>query len=78
MTLSKDGTTIDGERVIERTNLAGKTLKIVTEKNGPDNDKKALFRFTYLLSKTNFSIKKEVKDEDATEFFVRNEFSWKR
>lgn len=78
VTLSNDGKFINGERVIERTNLAGNTLKIVTEKNGPDNDKKALFRFTYSLSKTSFSIRKEVKYEDATEYFVRNEYSWKR
>lgn len=78
VTLSKDGKFINAEMVIERTNLPGDVLKIVTEKNGSDNDKKALFRFTYLLSKTSLSIKKEVKYEDATGFFVRNEYSWKR
>lgn len=76
--ISKDGKMFDGEAVVERTNLADKTLRIVTEKSGPDNDKKALFRFTYLLSKTSFSIKKEVKYEGTTEFFVRNEYNWKR
>ncbi len=76
--IGKDGKMFDGEAVIERTNLTDKTLKIVTEKSGPDNDKKALFRFTYLLSKTSFSIKKEVKYEGTTEFFVRNEYNWKR
>lgn len=76
--LSKDGKIFDGETVIERTSLADKTLKIVTEKSGPDNDKKALFRFTYLLNKTSFSIKKEVKYEGTTDLFVRNEYSWKR
>ncbi len=78
VTLTKDGSFIDGEKVTERTSLAGRTLRIVTEKSGTDNDQKALFRFTYLLSKTRFSIKKEVKYEDGTEFFVRNEYSWKR
>jgi len=78
VTISKDGKIFDGETVIERTNLADKTLRIVTEKSGNDNDKKALFRFTYLLGKTNFSIKKEVKYEGTTEFFVRNEYNWKR
>lgn len=76
--LSKDGKTFDGETVIERTILADNTLRIVTEKSGPDNDKKALFRFTYLLNKTSFSIKKEVKYEGTTDFFVRNEYNWKR
>ena len=76
--VSKDGKMFDGEVVIERTNLTGKTVKIVTEKSGSDNDKKALFRFTYLLSKKSFSIRKEVKYEGATEFFVRSEYNWKR
>ncbi len=76
--VSKDGKTFDGETVTERTSLADKTLKIVTQKSGPDNDKKALFRFTYLLGKTSFSIKKEVRYEGTTDFFVRNEYIWKR
>lgn len=78
ITISKDGKIIDGETIVERKNLAGDTLRIVTEKAGTDNDKKALFRFTYLLGKTSFSIKKEVKYDDATEFFERNEYSWTR
>lgn len=78
VTLSENGKLFNDEAVIEKSDIADKTLKIVTEKNGTDNDKNALFRFTYLLSKTNFSIKKEVKYEGATEFFVRNEYSWKR
>jgi len=60
VTISKDGKIFDGETVIERTSVADKTLRIVTEKSGIDNSKKALYRFTYLLSKTSFSIKKEV------------------
>ncbi|MEO6590414.1 MAG: hypothetical protein ABIP06_14035 [Pyrinomonadaceae bacterium] len=76
--LGKDGKIFDGATVIERTSLADKTLRIVTEKSGPDNDQKALFRFTYLLNKTSFSIKKEVKYDGTTDFFVRNEYSWKR
>jgi len=68
ITISKDGKIFDGETVIERTSLADKTLRIVTEKSGLDNDKKALYRFTYLLSKTSFSIKKEVQYEGTTDF----------
>lgn len=78
VTLGEDGKLIDGERVIERAKLSGDRLKIVTEKSGSDNDKKALFRFTYLLGKTSLSIKKEVRYEDAKKFFVRNEYRWKR
>lgn len=76
--VSKDGRAINDETVTERTKLAGGALKIVTEKKGRDNDRDAVFRYTYLLSAKSFSIKKEVRYEGAAEFFERNEFSWKR
>ncbi|MEP6705268.1 MAG: hypothetical protein ABJB34_10735, partial [Acidobacteriota bacterium] len=76
--ISKDGKTFDEETVVERINLPNKTLRIVTTNNGTDNDKPAVFRHTYLLSKQSFSIKKEVKYEGTNEFFERNEYSWIR
>ena len=76
--LSPDGKTLDGETVIERSKLPDGTLKFVTTKNGEDNGKKALYRFTYLASKNNFSVKKEARLEGTTEYFVRNEYAWTR
>ncbi len=76
--ISKDGKTFDEETVVERINLPNKTLRIVTTNNGTDNDKPAVFRHTYLLSKQSFSIKKEVKYKGTQEFFERNEYSWIR
>lgn len=78
VTLSEDGRTFDGEEVVERTTLPGKTLKIVTTKSGTDNDKPALFRYTYLISAKSFYIRKEVRYEGASEYFERNEYSWRR
>lgn len=78
VTISKDGRVIDGETVIERTSLTGGTIRIVTEKKGTDNDKSALFHYTYLISAHSFSIKKEVRYDGATEFIERNQFDWKR
>lgn len=77
--VSQDGTIFDGGQVVERaTAAAGGVLKIVTEKAGTDNDKPALFRFTYLLGPSSFSIRKEVRHEGAAEFFERNHYSWTR
>ena len=76
--ISKDGKTLDGEMIVERTKLPNETLKIVTTKNGTDNDKPAVFRYVYLINKKTFSIKKEVKYEGTDEFFERNEYSWNR
>lgn len=76
--ISKDGKTIDGETVTERSNLADGTLKIVTEKIGRDDNQEAVFRYTYLLASKSFSIKKEARYQGKTDFFERNLYSWKR
>jgi len=76
--LEEGGTVFDGETVVERTGLDGGGFRLVTVKRGRDNDKDALFRFTYTLDGSAFSIKKEVKPEGASEFFERNRSSWKR
>jgi hypothetical protein len=76
--LGDGGTVFDGETVVERTGLDGGGFKLVTEKRGRDNDREALFRFTYTLDNSTFSLKKEVRPAGTTEFFERNQFSWKR
>ncbi len=63
--IGKDGKTFDDETVVERTKLPDETLKIVTTKNGMDNNKPAVFRYIYLINKKTFSIKKEVKYEET-------------
>ncbi len=69
---------IDDEKIVERESLAGGVLRLVTERRGKDNDKDALFRYTYLIGKSSFSIGKEVRPEGATKFFERNRYSWRR
>ena len=78
VTLTDNGRTLDGETVVERIKLPGKTVKIVTEKSGQDNNKPAVLRYTYLISPKNFSIRKEVRYEGVTELFERNEYRWTR
>src|SRR5215218_1885893 len=60
VTLSRDGQAVNDGRVTERTKLPDGGLIIVTVKRGRDNDRDAVFRYTYTLSAKNFSIKKEV------------------
>ncbi|HEU4508105.1 MAG TPA: hypothetical protein VFR78_07710 [Pyrinomonadaceae bacterium] len=78
VTLSDGGTQIDDEKVVERTSLDHGAVRIVTERRGTDNDRAAIFRYTYLIDASSFSIRKEVRPEGATEFFERNRYSWKR
>lgn len=76
--LSKDGNSLNDEVVLERTNLPDGTVRFVTEKKGQDNDRSAIFRFTYSLNAKSFSIRKEVRYENETQFFERNGYDWKR
>jgi hypothetical protein len=76
--IEENGSVFGGEKVVERTGLGGGGFRLVTEKRGRDNDKDALFRFTYTLDGSAFSVKKEVRPEGAAEFFERNRYSWKR
>lgn len=76
--LEEGGTVFDGEKVVERTSLDSGGFRLVTVKRGRDNDKDALFRFTYTLDGAAFSVKKEVRPEGAAEYFERNRYSWKR
>ena len=76
--LSKDGRTFNGEAVVERLKIDATMLKVTTEKSGSDNDKKALFRFTYLIAPKSFSIRKEVRYEGETNFIERNQYTWTR
>jgi hypothetical protein len=73
-----EGRMLSDERVVERRQLATNLLKIVTEKKGKDNDRDALLRFTYLISKKSFSITKEVQYKGSIDFLARNQYSWNR
>lgn len=78
LTIGENGKTFGDEEVFERNTLADKRLRIVTRKKGMDNDKAAIFRFTYLIGAGSFSIKKEVKYEESGDYFERNEYNWRR
>ena len=76
--LSKDGRSLDGEVVLERTHLRDHTIRIVTEKKGQDDNRGASMRYTYLLNVSSFSITKEVRYEGDDKYFERNSYRWKR
>ena len=78
VTIAGDGSTIDGERVVERSVLAGGIVRIVTEKSGQDDRRPAMFRFTQLFCDSSFSRRKEVKFEGTTDYFERHTYNWNR
>lgn len=78
VTIAGDGSTIDGERVTERSVLTGGIVTIVTEKSGQDDRRPAMVRFTYLIGDSSFSRRKDVKFEGSTDDFERHTYSWTR
>lgn len=76
--LSGNGTRINDEVVVKRERINNGVLRLVTERRGKDNDRDALFRYTYLIDESSFSITKEVRPEGSTTFFERNRYSWRR
>lgn len=79
LTISRDGTMIDDTKVVSKAEREG-VLQIMTEKNGADgnDNKKALVRYVYSISKRSFIKKKEVKFDGEDKFIIRNEFKMSR
>ena len=75
--LANGGKTFNGQAVTSKQRRDG-TLEIVTTKDGDDNSKKAVFRYSYSISKNAFSIRKEVQYVGGSEWFERNIYSWNR
>lgn len=71
--LSVDGKDFAGELVSERSKIPG-GLRFVTTKRGSDNDRPALFRYTYTLTRESFSVIKEVKIDGENGYFERNRY----
>ncbi len=75
LVISKDGSVLDGENVRSREFLADGTLKIIAQTEGIDNNKKAIYRITYLLGKSFYKRTKEVCYVGENTYFTRNELS---
>lgn len=77
--IGKSGTMLDDEIVVVREKKK-RLLQIITEKKGVDgnDNKKAVIRHIYIISKTSFIIRKEVLFEGQDIFILRNEYSFSR
>lgn len=76
--LSKNGTVLNKHEVTLREELDDDTLQIQTEHQGRDDNKKATIRYTYIIGKNNFIIKKEVQFEASSDWIKRSEYNYKR
>lgn len=78
ITISKEGSAINGNSLVSRWNLENGSTQFITEANGKDNREKALIRNVYVIGENRFIIRKEVKFETSEDWLQRNEFKFER
>lgn len=80
ITISKDGKYIGKEQIVSRTELTDGQIEIVTQRQGKDgnDNKEALIRQTYTISKTVFSIRKEVLFSGENKWIMRHEYVYSK
>ena len=73
--LSRDGRKLNGGLIISRKRNDNDDLILVTTSEGEDDNRRADIRMTYVIGSTAFSISKEVRFEDESDYFLRNQYS---
>jgi len=73
--LSRDGRMLNDGLIIDRKQNDNGDLILVTTYRGEDDNRRADIRVTYALGSTAFSISKEVRIEDESDYFLRNQYS---
>ena len=76
--ISNDGSKLNKIDVKSREVLSNGQVQITTEYKGKDNNKKAAIKKVYLISNSQFIIRKEVKFEDTKDWLTRNEYKYSR
>jgi hypothetical protein len=79
LSTSADGSMIDSEKIVSKENKES-ALQITTQTNGVDgnDNKNALIRHIYTISKKIFIKRKEVRFDGEDKFIMRNEFKMSR
>ena len=78
MKISKNGLRLNNHKVTSRLELENGQTQIQTAYKGKDNTKNALIRYTYIIGKKSFIIKKEVQFNELETWIKRSEFSYVR
>ena len=76
--VSKNGTMLNKHIVTQREELENGHIQIQTDYRGKDDNKKAQIRYTYIISKKTFLIRKEVQFSQGAKWIKRSEFSYNR
>ena len=80
VTIAQGGAMINNEVVKVRSVLPNGDIQIITEYVGFDgNDhKSAIIRHRYIIGKSNYTARKEVRFKDEAEWIKRSEYSYSR
>ena len=76
MVVSKTGSYLNKEMVVERSKTNTEGIKIITQKNDNDDGIEKTFRYTYILSSSRFSIKKEERKTKDRLWTERNIYTF--
>ena len=78
LSISEDGTLLEGEHVISKNKLDNGSLEIVTEITGTDgnDDKLAVIKHIYAIGHKNFLLQKKVRFIEGGDWITRNEFNF--
>lgn len=76
--IEDNGKIFGNETVTEKISDEEGSLKIVTERDGMDDEKPALIRHTYFISKTKFTVQKDVNFRDGNNFLKRHIYEFER
>ncbi len=76
--IEENGKKFGNETVTERITDADGILKIVTMEEGTDNDKHAYIRHTYLIAGNRYTVRKEVRFDDESNFITRHTYIFER
>ncbi|MBV9986419.1 MAG: hypothetical protein JO301_01995 [Chitinophagaceae bacterium] len=76
LTITGNGTVLNGAPLVERSMTEDGAIKLVTETSGEDGNqhRKALIRHIYFVGRNIFQNRKEVKFEGEDKWIMRNEF----
>ena len=80
LSIEKNGSAINGSKIISNKKLKNGSIEIITEKNSVDgNDHKpAVLRHIYFIGKILFINRKEVKFAGTDKWIMRNEYRFTR
>ena len=76
--IEENGKKFGNETVTERISETEGILKIITSEDGMDNDKPANIRHTYIISRNGYTVIKDVRYADESNFINRNTYLFER